>query len=260
MFGGLQMNKKNSNVNHNKKNTDKSKALKEKKNTRDILEVKEIKSSNESLFTGKYFTLFIGMVLLIIIIGVFILSPFQSKGQDYSTYRGFAFAYLAQDEVWLTHIQIQGNIFEAPFYNHPYDLETASIAYSPSVLEKFLQTEKIVIAIPPHEPSSTVLAGVNIARITGRFYQIPTMSALFVPLQEHYLFNGSQHPLVDCSFARPEQLVIVLTTEKQGPIITEDKNNPYCIYVGSASKEQRPHHDLLAVADYLVYRLVGIMK
>jgi hypothetical protein len=216
----------------------------------------EKKQSSSFMYVG----LFVGVILLIFILAIFIIFPSQESGNDYSTYKGFSFSYLSNEGVWLTHIQMQGDLFEAPFYNHPYDLETANIIYSPTVITKILQAETIQIALHPSEPASSVLPGVNIARITGKFYQIPTSSALFIQKEERNNSMEYEYPLVDCSNSNKNNVILHIDTTVDASLLVEDKDYPYCILVGAKRDELRPYHDILAVADLLVYKLVGIMR
>ena len=148
--------------------------------------------------SARYVALFIGIILLVFIIAIFVIFPSQKSGPDYSTYNGFSFTYLSNEHVWLTHLQSNGELFEAPFYNHPYDLETANIMYSPTIITKILEAKSIQKALHPSEPSSSVLPGVNVARITGKFYQIPTSSAIFILEEERNESMKYKFPVIDC--------------------------------------------------------------
>ncbi|MFP4523526.1 MAG: hypothetical protein ACLFNM_03205 [Candidatus Woesearchaeota archaeon] len=229
-------------------------------------QVKNKSKKQESVFSGWYVILFIVLVVGIIALAKFVIFPTQNTVVDYSTYRGFVFKKTMDDKAWLTQIQVQGKLFEAPFYNHPYDLESANIVFSDTAFSNLMSKPhaKILIGVHPDEGSSAVLAGANIARITGRFYGIPTQSAFFIPSdqQDQYseLLVNSTRPVVDCSNATQEVPIIHVDTSKETAIIIEDKQYPYCITVGAKRNETKDFQDILATADYLSYKMLGIMK
>lgn len=220
----------------------------------------------ESMFKGWYVILFIVLVVGIIALAKFVIFPSQNPVVDYTSYHGFAFKKTLDGKAWLTEIQIQGTLFEAPFYNHPYDLETAHIAFSDTAFSNLMTKPhaQILIGVHPDEVSSAVMAGANIARITGRFYGVPTKSAFFIPENERDMYSdlltNATRPVVDCSDATQEVPILHIDTTKESAIIVEDSDYPYCITVGAKRNETKDYQDILAAADYLSYKMLGIMK
>ncbi|MCA9478723.1 MAG: hypothetical protein KC535_06245, partial [Nanoarchaeota archaeon] len=122
------------------------------------------------------------IVIIALIGGLFIIKPGQEgttkyKKSDYETYHGFNFEQ--QGKYWVTFVELSGVRYEAPFYNHPLDVQ--DIYYQDNITEFVIGEPhtNFTIAVSDNVGATPVLAGANIARITGKLYGMPTSSALY---------------------------------------------------------------------------------
>lgn len=221
------------------------------------------KSSKKS--SSKNTIIFASIFILVVALfvgGYFLFNTNHVDQRDYSIYNGFAFEQNGQ--YWQTSLERNGNLFDAPFNIHPLDLEKLNYSFNETVLDLILRVPhtEFILAIRPDAGSVPVQAGVNIARITGKFYGIPTSSALYIPADE----RGNQTfsaPVVDCSNATSLVPIIWLSVSQDTPGISLDKQNHNCIIVGSNGLADRPDglpKDIINLGDLLVYKMLGVMK
>lgn len=196
------------------------------------------------------------VVLIAFVSAIFIISPGDAqanpdyKKSDYKTYNGFEFEQ--QGDFWLTYVELDNIPYEAPFYNHPLDIE--DIAYDDSITDLVLRQghTNIIIAVSDNVGSTPVLAGANIARITGRLYGLPTSSALYA-LPEARDVNQTIFNYVDCSDATNLTPIVWINPQDDNRAIYRDAENPNCIIVGGTTDEE-----ILASSDRLAYKLLEI--
>jgi hypothetical protein len=175
---------------------------------------------------------------------------------DYNQYNSFRFTGIGEN--WQTMVEMDGQLYEVPFYNHPYDI--FGIQYNDNVTVHILDVintvqpeREFVIAIHPDSGSVPVLAGVNIARITGKFYGTKTSSALFLEPEEAESYGAAGLPVVNCEDASFEKTIIKISINES--IKTADFIDDNCILIGAGNPD-----DLLMVADAVGYKLLGIMR
>jgi hypothetical protein len=198
------------------------------------------------------------LVVAALVAGSFFI--FHSKEKlDYSTVNGFKFTKLGE-KTWQTTVQMNGDLYEVPFYTHPFDI--AKINYDSNVTLHIMDVintmkpkREFVIAIHPSSGSTPVLAGVNIARITGKFYGTKTSSSLFLTSEEQEEMGNQSLPVISCDDANFLKTVIKISNNETEPVVKFIDGNKNCILVGAASDD-----DLLMVADDVAYKLLGIVK
>ena len=219
--------------------------------------VKKHISFNKKNAKENKLTMVAGIILGLIIVAVIVYGSYQlinkaTSKEDLSVYNGFAFEHRVTEkqDFWITHVQLSGDVYEVPFYNHPSGLE--DYVYDDRVTEYLLRKgiQEIILAVHPDAGSTPVLAGINIARVTGKFYGISTSSALYVPEDETYDLNITQ---VNCGDATGQKPIIWLTNTTVEPSVILSDDEHFCIYVSGEGD------NILAAADLLVYKLLGIM-
>lgn len=188
-------------------------------------------------------------ILVIAIVTVAIVS--KGPRVSYDTYNGFSFTQTGK--YWLTYVELEGSPYEVPFYNHPLDVE--NIYYDEEITPFILYEphKTFYIAVSDNVGSTPVLAGTNIARVTGRLYGMPTKSALYV--EEEMRDNESSFPYKTCKDATSLEPVFWIHVNDVDKRIYRDSENPYCIILGASDNE-----GILAVADVFVYKILQIMK
>ena len=192
------------------------------------------------------------IVLVVLGLGYFVYDNVDSAN-SYKNFNGFLFEQ--SGEYWITGVELEGQPYTVPFYNHPLDLD--DVYYDPEVSDYILDVPhtNFIIAVHPDAGSLPVLAGVNIARVTGRFYGVPTSSALYIPQDELSLYNETGLPVIDCSLATSDSPVLWMNIDESAAVVRFDENNPHCIIVGGSNGDE-----ILASADMFVYRILGIIK
>lgn len=208
----------------------------------------------------EYLPTIIGVVVGIILLGLLSYGVYYlvaTPKVDLSEYNGFAFEHRSngKQEFWITHVQLEGQVYEAPFFYHPTEVEM--FAYDDRVTNYFLTipVQKIILAVHPDAGAMPVQAGINIGRITGKFYGIPTASALYVPANETYENVGNLSK-VHCGDATKSQPIVWLNNKTTEPSVTlrEAEDEQFCIYVSGEGEQ------IIAAADLMAYKLLGIIK
>jgi heme/copper-type cytochrome/quinol oxidase subunit 2 len=211
------------------------------------------KDSNKK---NKIILVLIGIVIIILIsvltIYVYNVVKNINNTPKYSEYNKFPFQKI--EEHWYTMISYDNQPYEAIFYNHPLELEDIDYDNNASILTLNKPHVGIVIAVAPNDNATTVLAASNIARITGKFYKLPTKSALYVPVNQRNDTNYS-HLLVDCSEASEKIPIIYLNGMSNVTSVSIDENNSNCILIRGSSAEE-----IYKSADLYTYKILGIMK
>lgn len=202
------------------------------------------------------FIIVLSVIVVLLIVGAFFIFTTDEK-LDYSQYNSFRFTKIGNN--WQTMVEMNDQLYEVPFYNHPYDI--SGINYNNNVtvhLMDVINTVKpkreIVIAVHPDSGSVPVLAGVNIARITGKFYETKTSSALYLSPEEIDSYNNTEDlPIANCDSADFYTTVVVVSLNETTKKVDFLGDN--CVIVGAGNED-----DLLMVADLVGYKLLGIMR
>jgi len=196
------------------------------------------------------------LIIVLIVIGFltsiawFSINKTTQK-KEYSEYNKFPF--IQSGEFWITRIGRDGVAYDATFYAHPLDLEEMYFEEWARTLTLQRRHSDIVLAVAPESDNKAVLAGVNVGRITGKFYGVPTSSAFYVPLDERANLNIT-HPMIDCSEATEMRPVIWIWPEGDITGVTISKDNPNCIIISSTTPDE-----INAVADLYTYKILRIM-
>ncbi len=201
----------------------------------------------------------ITVILLLIVGSLFFVFSRQKNSIDYELYNGFTFKKLDKN-TWQTTVEMNKQLYDIPFYNNPHDIK--GIDYDDNVTLHLLDLintikpkRRILLAIHPEAGSVPVLAGVNIARITGKFYGANTTGVLYLDDNESDMYSNTNLPHVNCDDANFLTTVIKISPFENTTSVGFIDNNTNCILVGADSKE-----NLLMAADEVGYKLLGIMK
>jgi hypothetical protein len=191
----------------------------------------------------------IGIILVAIIALAGYKAYVRNAEREANQYNGFDFAQ-AEGGIWVTRIQVGNQPYDIPFYFHPRD--TLTVLIDPSVTEPLANNPKeLVISVDPSAGAQVVVAGVEIARITGSKYNllnIPTSSALSRPA------NGSiDIPVIDCRNATEDRVVLQFVQGTKNVLIRSDKY-PNCVLL-----QYTDVNESVRVADRYAYMLLEIM-
>ena len=201
------------------------------------------KTSNTGMTVG---------VIIVIIIAIIVATTSGGSKVDYGTYNGFGFIQVGQ--YWQTQVEFEGEVYDVPFYNHPLDVKP--VLYDDRITTFLLDTphQLLYIAVHPDAGSVPVLGGVNIARVTGKLYGLPTKSALYVEEKDLAALNTTEFPTVSCQNAT--QLTPVMHIQNNATITGSyfDDKNEYCIIVSATTDDE-----MLRIADIVAYKLLGII-
>jgi hypothetical protein len=225
------------------------KVMRVKVETEEGLEKKESDKKKQNI----QFIIFAAVLILILLAIVFVPRYLQKAKLDKNKYNNFEFTK-GEDGFWYTVVQKGDQPYQIPFYYHPSELEDIPVeAY---LRAKFFDIRdnngSIYITMDPDSANNTiVIAGVEIARITGNRYgllNVPTHSAFIKQPKNATADTGT--PIVTCNNANNKTMVIWLTIS--------DKNiaysHGYCVIL-----EAKNYRDMVRVADRLTYHLLGIM-
>jgi multisubunit Na+/H+ antiporter MnhB subunit len=193
-------------------------------------------------------------LIVIVIMATLFFNNRQTSQVDYSTYNNFEFTKL--DNGWQTLVQKDDVLFDVPFYNHPVDI--TNVTYEQGITDDLLELFKtrspvrtVWLAVPLDSSASSVLAAVNVARITGRFYGAATQSAFY---GANATSEGNlTRPVINCEVANFRNIVVYFNESATDNSIMYVDN--FCIEISGTDTD-----GLLASADYLGYKLLGIVK
>jgi hypothetical protein len=184
-------------------------------------------------------------LIAIFIMGFYGYDAFRSQPEDMS-YNGFPFAQSAEG-FWVTQLQIDGQIFNIPFYYHPtevVDIKMQTDAVVPLLTDV---PQEIVVSISPNATSRVVIGGIEFSRLTGFRYNmlnIPTSSALSA-MDE----GGADFPVATCLDANENKTVIQFIPGNETIIL---RDGP-CIRLFYETEE-----DAIRVGDRLAYRILKV--
>lgn len=216
---------------------------------------KSLEEEKEMARESLIYTLTIVFVCVIILLGlIYVPQYLKSSKLESDQYNHFSFV---QDEngFWNTVVNKGDQPYTIPFYYHPRDLE--DIILEENLRDKFFNIRdvggSIFITLDPDADSNKiVIAGVEIAKITGERYgllDVPTKSA-FTKVPEGGSTNTAT-AVVTCDQADEDTMVIWLVVS--GKNLVSSVGN--CVVV-----EAKDYNETVRVADRLVYHLMGIMN
>ncbi len=198
----------------------------------------------------------LSLIILIVVVTLILTWPTQER-VDYSVYNRFEFQQTTGG--WQTIVERDGIPFEIPFYYHPLEIENVHIQDTViPLMRDVIQTQspprQFILTVHPDAGSLPVLAGVNIARVTGDFYERATRSALFLTPQEAQEREGEfSNPIISCEDANFQNVVIHIRGNATANSV--QFVDDFCIEVAGVDRE-----GLLMTADLMAYRLLGIMR
>ncbi len=200
--------------------------------------------NDRSQGSNKAFLIAVAFILLLI--GLFFsirffYSPEQIFVDEFYTYNGFDFAKIGG--TWFTEIQIEnrGYIVEARF--GPREVEDIHIDYG--VYEKVTGADEIFVSVPKDPGPVIAIAGIEIVRITGTYYEI-----LNIPTRGAALEPDGDLIVKTCEDAGNGTAVIVLDYGDETKVYLEDE----CIIVQGTDE-----WEIVRAADRLVFSLLQIM-
>jgi hypothetical protein len=194
-------------------------------------------------------------VVVIILMFGFVFGPkmWQKAEIDKNKYNNFDF-FKGPDGFWYTMVQKGNQPYQIPFYYHPRDL--VGITVEPGLKEKFFgirdNNGSIFITLDPEADPKIVVAGVEIAKITGKGYallNVPTRSAFIRPPKN--MTTNVETPIITCDYADSKTMVIWLVRSDKDIVYSYDN----CVRVEAKSDD-----DMIKVADRMMYHLLGIMS
>lgn len=198
------------------------------------------------------FWIFAAALIIFFLALVYVPKFLHEQEVEGNKYNGFSF-YEGDDGFWYTVVQKGAQPYEIPFYYHPRELE--GIVVEPGVRDKFFDMAAnngaIYIVVDPDSDSKSVVAGVEIAKITGQGYQllnVPTYSAF--SKEPSNLTVNVETPIMDCTAANNQTLVVGLVLSSRNVVYSQG----YCVRLEAAS-----YDEMIMVADRLMYNLLGIM-
>ncbi len=198
------------------------------------------------------FWIFAAALILFFLALVYVPKILHNQEVENNRYNGFDF-YKGDDGFWYTVVQKGAQPYEIPFYYHPRELE--DIVIEPGVRDKFFDmvanNGTIFIVVDPDSESKSVIAGVEIAKITGQGYRllnVPTYSAF--SKEPTNITVNVETPILSCAAANNRTLVVGLVLSSRNVVYSQD----YCIRL-----EALTYDDMIRVADRLMYSLLGIM-
>ncbi|MEA3399505.1 MAG: hypothetical protein U9R00_03290 [Patescibacteria group bacterium] len=232
--------------------------MKEEKNT---TKVDFGKKHSKKKMTYKNIALYI--ILFVLVLGFFIGAYYYFNDsdkvieKDYTIYEGFAFEKIGK--FWQTVVEKDGNLYEVPSYTHPLDLEDKDYYYDDRITDFILKVRhsNLVLAVEPDAGSIPVMAGVNVAKITGSFYGLPTSSALYIPADERNESFNYSAPVVDCSDASIMSPIIYLDDKAEVEGVYSINEYPGCIVIGANVSEN--NQTILELSDLFVFKILRIM-
>jgi len=215
-------------------------------------EKKEEESADDNKLNPMKFWILAAALIIFFLALVYIPKIMHQQEVEDNKYNGFDF-YKGTDGFWYTVVQKGAQPYQIPFYYHPRELE--DITVEPSIRGKFFDmvanNGSIYIVVDPDAPSKAVIAGVEIAKITGKGYQIlnvPTYSAF--SKEPTNITTNVETPILSCSAANNKTLIVGLVLSNKNIAYSQG----YCIRLEAAS-----YDDMVRVADRLMYSLLGIM-
>ena len=188
----------------------------------------------------KFWVLFV--VVFLAIVSVFIFWP-----EPDTSYNGFEFVQ-GPDGFYYVEINTAVGDQVVPFYHHPRELENISFdSDSISALATAQANRadvKIALDTRFANDSYIVVAGVEISKITGKVFVMPTTSAFTEPIS-----NTSR--TYTCDDASPQSYVILFNQSPENKV----ESHGFCTVLQAESAREA-----VKVANLFVYKALGVMK
>jgi hypothetical protein len=200
---------------------------------------------------GRVWPFFVAIAIIIIaIIGIAAYREHvRETEREANQYKGFDFTQV-EGGLWVTRIQVGSQPYDIPFYFHPRD--TLTVLIDPTVTEPLANNPKeVIISIDPDANPKVVIAGVEIARITGSKYDLlnfDTSSALSRPAK-----GNIDIPVIDCRNATTDRVVLQFIEGSKNLLVRSDKY-PNCVIL-----QYTDANESIRVADRYAYMLLQIM-
>lgn len=210
--------------------------------------------------TGLWFL--IGFILLLIVI--FFIVPLIQKTLtererqelvDEYRYNGFTFMPESPEPgaAWETELTVNGQAYSMLFHHHPSAVD--AIPLEEGIVEQIIyeRPRVLFLTFPPDAPSTLILAGVEISKITGDrngeygVLQLPTRGAMQAPPAGNATF-----PVLTCANATSQAVIMSFDQGEQNRIYRDENAN--CIRL-----EYLTPDDAVRVADRFSYGLLQII-
>jgi len=183
-----------------------------------------------------------GLIILFFIfyeVGNYLETP-----TDQNRFNNYDFTYDDNQSLWFTTVQMGQQPFVIPFYYHPKDLQDIPIQRN---IERVLYAKKpaqVIVAIPSNTSSKTVVAAIEISKLTGERFQV-----LKLPTKSAFNDRVKGFSYANCSNASMNTVVFNFEKTDANAVISQGR----CIRV------QYIENDSIRVADALAYKLLKIM-
>lgn len=202
--------------------------------------------------TSLKFVAAFALVFLLLVVGSVLFENYRSETQSYP-YNGFEFALAGSgaDTVWVTQIQVNGQVYNVPFYYHPSEVEDVFFeeGIAEGITDSPVKPNIVYMTFDPLGGARPIIAGVEISRILGTKYDLLNLnvqSALTAPDP-----NAQTDNLIKtCDDAVDGVLVIEFANGTTNSVSNEGN----CVQVRYTSPE-----DSIRVADRFAYGLLKIM-
>ena len=199
------------------------------------------------------------IVMIIILVGILValvaVPKYLKKEQLRSDqYNHFDFVQ-REDGFWYTVVNKGNQPYSLPFYYHPREVE--DVIVDAAIRDRFFRIRDLNGSIfitldPDSEDNHIVIAGVEIAKITGeRFGLLNVSTRSAFTKQPSSASADSPTPIVTCSQAGNRTMVVWIAVT--GANVASSQGN--CIKL-----EAKNYTDTVRVADSVMYHLLGIMN
>lgn len=182
----------------------------------------------------------------IIILGVGSLILFWPSPED-TSYNGFEFSQ-GPDGFYYVEINTAVGDQVVPFYHHPSELEDIPFNQSALTALAIVQNNqgnvKIALDTRFSNDSYVVVAGVEVSKITGKVFYMPTTSAFTEPIA-----NITKY--YTCDNASPTSYVVLFNQSDENRI----DSIGYCTVLQATTARES-----VKLANLLVYKALGVMK
>ncbi|RME32288.1 hypothetical protein D6789_00025 [Candidatus Woesearchaeota archaeon] len=216
----------------------------------------EQSSSRAGLFFLVGFALFLVLIFFLVpLVQRALAARALEQQREANRYNGFTFEQLHDGglEYWQTDLTVNGQPYTIQFHYHPRDVET--ILLEEGITDQLItqRPRALYLSLPPNAPSTLVLAGVEISKITGDrngengILRIPTRGVLHEPVE-----SGAPFPVLTCANATSQAVIIFFENGTQNRVYRDE--NPNCIRLEYVSPE-----DAVRVADRFSYDLLQII-
>ncbi len=208
---------------------------------------KKIESNKTPLFT------MIIIFVAIVIISSSIMLFSDDEDISYEKYNNFRFDRYGK--YWITSIARNGEAYDAIFYNHPLDVEHYPYDNNVTKLTLDKPHTDLVISLTAETNASAVTSAANIARITGKFFKLPTSSALYVPKELRSNYSDYNYTMIDCSEATELRPVIWIRVGENETKVHLHPEYPNCILIDSKWLNESDK-----IGDLYSYKILEIIR